>query len=87
MGKLMQAFIDEVQPDDIMTYADLEWSEGSVYRQLGFRHEDIKSPVSFAIDREKWYRTPIKTDNEVQGYLYFRNFGSNKYRLKLTDYR
>ena len=26
MGKVLKAFIKEVQPDDIMTYADLEWS-------------------------------------------------------------
>lgn len=89
MGKVLKAFIKEVQPDDIMTYADLEWSEGNVYEQLGFTLEGTKNPVTFVIDKH-WMRYPIKTDisiPEIPGAKYFQNFGSNKYRLKLTDYQ
>ncbi len=39
MGKMLQAFIDEVHPDDVMSYADTEWTDGDVYRRLGFREE------------------------------------------------
>ena len=85
MGRLLKAFIEEVKPDDIMSYADLEWSEGEVYRNLGFRQEPGKGPVMFLIDSETWGRIPVKP-GITEGNLYFRNFGSNKYRLKLTDY-
>jgi hypothetical protein len=85
MGRLLKAFIEEVKPDDIMSYADLEWSEGEVYRNLGFRPEPGKGPVMFLIDSETWSRIPVKP-GITEGNLYFRNFGSNKYRLKLTDY-
>lgn len=85
MGRLLKAFIEEVKPDDIMSYADLEWSEGEVYRNLGFRPEPGKGPVMFLIDSETWGRIPVKPGIK-EGNLYFRNFGSNKYRLKLTDY-
>ena len=92
MGKILNAFIEEVQPDDIMSYADLEWSEGTVYEQLGFRLEGQKDPVMFGIDSE-WNRFPVKpgmTDRDVTagqtGNLFYMNFGSNKYRLKLTEY-
>ena len=92
MGKLLKAFIEEVKPDDIMSYADLEWSEGIVYDQLGFTLEGQKNPVLFGID-SKWNRFPIKpgiTDPDViaglTGNLFYMNFGSNKYRLKLTEY-
>lgn len=85
MGRLLKAFIEEVRPDDIMSYADLEWSEGEVYRNLGFRPEPGKGPVMFLIDSETWGRIPVKPGIK-EGNLYFRNFGSNKYRLKLTDY-
>jgi hypothetical protein len=92
MGKILNAFIEEVQPDDIMSYADLEWSEGTVYEQLGFRLEGQKYPVMFGIDSE-WNRFPVKpgmTDRDVTagqtGNLFYMNFGSNKYRLKLTEY-
>ena len=84
MGKMLKTFIKEVQPDDIMSYADLEWSEGSVYSQLGFELEGQKEPVMFTVDPSTWKRFPVKTG--MTGNLYFQNFGSNKYRLKLTEY-
>ena len=104
MGKLLQAFIEEVQPDDIMTYADLEWSEGKVYEALGFTLEGVKSPVLFSIDIDSWQRKAHTLDwkitgDDSQSRMYFadnqnenrtrylRNLGSNKYRLKLTDYQ
>ena len=91
MGRMLKTFIKEVQPDDIMSYADLEWSQGDVYRQLGFELEGMKAPVLFTIDTDTWRRTPIKpgASHEVElmsGETYFQNLGSNKYRLKLTEY-
>ncbi len=112
MGKLLNIFIEEVQPDDVMTYADLEWSEGKVYERLGFALEGVKKSVGFYIDNKDWKRTaivegtmagvdrppsargcPTSGRTETDGGLvpsalyYFQNFGSNKYRLKLTDYQ
>lgn len=94
MGKLLKAFIDDVHPDDIMSYADLEWSEGNVYKALGFKAELGKEAVDFVVDGRTWERSPIRsgmTTGERSGMstgdLYFRNFGSRKFRLKLTDYR
>ena len=85
MGRLMKAFITDIHPDDIMSYADLEWSEGNVYEALGFSLEGKKSPVAFSIDTNTWKRKA----SVLQSYptRYFVNFGSNKYRLKLTDYQ
>ena len=77
---MLKAFIKEVQPDDIMSYADLEWSEGFVYEQLGFCLEGKRAPVVFCVD-EQWGRFPVKPGNR-----FLQNFGSNKYRLKLTEY-
>ena len=91
MGKVLKAFIEEVHPDDIMSYADLEWSEGKVYEQLGFVLEGRKDPVMFVVD-EAWRRFPIKPGmTEASGggmtaKRFFQNLGSNKYRLKLTQY-
>ena len=84
MGKMLKTFINEVRPDDIMSYADLEWSEGSVYSALGFSLEGRKDPVMFVVSTDRWQRVPVRS--EMEGNRYFRNFGSNKYRLKVTDY-
>ena len=62
MGKILQKFIEDIRPDDIMSYADMEWSDGSVYRQLGFTKEGTKSPVLFRIDRNSWTRTPVSRE-------------------------
>lgn len=86
MGKLLKAFIKDVRPDDIMSYADLEWSEGRVYEQLGFALEGRKSEVMFDIDPHKWTRLVHKDEENRERMLKFVNFGSNKYRLKLTEY-
>ncbi len=90
MGKVLRTFIRDISPDDIMSYADLEWSEGEVYRTLGFSLEGQKEPVLFRIDAG-WRRFPVRTGRAdepemTEGEKYFRNFGSNKYRIKLTDY-
>lgn len=101
MGKLLKAFINEVHPDDIMSYADLEWSEGEVYRALGFEAEMEKEAVDFVIDRKTWERSPIRSGMTegrsgtagadviagLTGNLFFRNLGSRKFRMKLTDYK
>ena len=97
MGKLLKAFIKEVQPDDIMSYADLEWSEGKVYEARGFSEEQPKDPVSFEIEPETWERRAImrcqpeqgttQVEQDTAGKLFYTNFGSRKLRLKLTDYQ
>lgn len=94
MGRFLKHFIKEVKPDDIMTYSDLEWSEGEVYRQLGFTLENRKGPVTFRICTDTWTRTALSKIISEDSVLakdncstrFFRNFGSNKFRLKLTDY-
>ena len=90
MGKMLKAFIKEVRPDDIMSYADLEWSEGEVYERLGFMAEIRKEPVTFVIDPQSWERRAIRKSPDklgMTGNLFFRNFGSRKFRMKLTEYR
>lgn len=88
MGKLLKTFIEDISPDDIMSYADLEWSEGKVYEKLGFKLEDYKAPVCFRIDTQTWRRQVYReeTDPGNDTIHFFRNFGSAKYRLKLTEY-
>ena len=96
MGKILKQFIKDIQPDDIMSYADLEWSDGEVYRQLGFSEDGYKSPVTFTIDKRLWTRIPVVRHQdtlETEMYTekssclhYFQNMGSLKYRLKLTEY-
>lgn len=48
MGKLLNAFIDDVGPDDIMSYADAGRQDGGeAYRRLGFTEEGIVERAGF----------------------------------------
>lgn len=43
MGKMLDRFVEDVDPDDVMTYAPLaRGDEGDVYRLLGFVQEGAK---------------------------------------------
>lgn len=40
MGKLLDAFVEDIRPSDVMTYADLSWPDGGkTYGKLGFEQE------------------------------------------------
>lgn len=91
MGKILNHFIEEVRPDDVMSYADLEWTDGDVYRKLGFREELRRPPVSFIIDPETFLRRPLAASGALssgcgiseRGWLFHVNLGSMKYRLDI----
>ncbi len=56
LDKLLKHFIKDKQPDDIMTYADRDWSDGSVYRQLGFERVDVSESQIFWVNPENGIR-------------------------------
>lgn len=48
MGKMLNAFVKEVHPDDVMSYADLSWPDGgNAYRMLGFEDEGLVERPGF----------------------------------------
>lgn len=81
--KLLKTFIREQTPDDIMTYADADWSDGASYEKLGFERMELTPPQSFGLN-EDLQRTwggdePQTTQKKVW------NTGSWKYLLKLKQ--
>ncbi len=78
MDKLLKAFSEEHQPDDIMTYADRDWSDGRSYDKLGFTKIENSSPQIFYIDLNTSERLPINwlTDHN---HLKIFNAGSIKF--------
>ncbi|MDR2064987.1 MAG: hypothetical protein LBP85_04690 [Prevotellaceae bacterium] len=50
MGKLVAHFIAEQNPDDIMSYADLDWSAGKSYEKLGFKFIEYTEPQKFYLN-------------------------------------
>ncbi len=81
--KLLKTFIREQNPDDIMTYADADWSDGASYEKLGFERMELTPPQSFGLDenlQRVWSRNEPET---IEKKVW--NTGSWKYLLKLKQ--
>jgi hypothetical protein len=85
LDKLLNAFIREKSPDDIMTYADLEWSDGRSYRRLGFEKRGNIPPREAYVDLSTMLRTrnprrtAVSQEQSPIEYLTVYNLGSIKY--------
>lgn len=52
MSKMLAAFVDEVHPDDVMSYADVSWCDaGAAYRTLGFVSEGLVKGTGFVNEK------------------------------------
>ena len=60
MGKLLDHFVVTERPEEIMSYADIDWSDGDVYRKLGFVQIGETPPVKFYVNSETYERIPAK---------------------------
>lgn len=65
LGKLIKAFSEEVTVNDLMTYADRDWSLGKGYDKLGFAAIGQTKPLFFYVDeksmqRQQTHRLPKK---------------------------
>jgi len=78
LDKLLSAYIDDVKPNDIMTYVDLEWGSGDAFLKLGFEKIQKRDPITFCIDEQTYIRS-IYNEAICNGYAL-----SNKGSLKLV---
>jgi hypothetical protein len=78
MDKLLKAFTEEHLPDDIMSYADRDWSDGRSYEKLGFTKIENSIPQTLYINLNTSERLPINwlTDDK---HLEIFNAGSIKF--------
>ncbi len=81
LNKLLKMFIHEHAPDDIMTYADADWSDGTNYEKIGFERIELTTPLSFELDNETFTRK--LADENTKAKIY--NSGNWKFLMKLKD--
>ena len=82
LNKLLKNFIREQNPDDIMTYADSDWSDGSNYEKIGFKRIEQTPPLAFELDNQTFTRkTEILNTGEASIY----NSGNWKFLMKLKN--
>lgn len=75
MSRMLARFVEDNDPDEVMTYADLEWSDGSVYARMGFHEAGLREPVTFWVNPETFARERTADCGGVK----ISNFGSLKY--------
>ncbi|SER21343.1 hypothetical protein [Pedobacter rhizosphaerae] len=80
LSKLIAGFKEDLEPQDIMTYADRDWSAGDAYHRLGFQQTGILEPQYFVLT-ENLQRYIIK-DSLDNGAEKVFNTGSLKFILK-----
>ena len=56
LGKLITRFVQDVNPDDIMTYVDLDWGAGKGYQKLKFEQIAVTPPQTFWIHPDELIR-------------------------------
>ncbi len=84
LSKLIAHFIKEQSPEDIMTYADLDWSNGGGYIKIGFEKIGELAPQPFSIHSDSNIRNyKFDTARENEPSHKFFNQGSAKYLLDL----
>jgi len=80
ISKLVKAFFKDFKPNDIMTYADRDWSQQSSLETIGFKTETITSAQIFRVKNGK--RLEYTEDEENYDYS-IKNSGSIKLKLYL----
>ena len=81
-SRLLHHFIQSVSPDDIMTYSDKDWSDGSTYEKAGFVLDGQLPPMEFTLDLQSGERIYPGKKTPVRSVKVF-NSGSLKYIKKL----
>jgi hypothetical protein len=69
LSKLLNAFVNDLQPGDIMTYIDKDWSDGSAYLKLGFKIHSDTEPQSFVFNKtnfEKYHLEKILENISIE---------------------
>lgn len=79
LSKLIQHFYNAYQPNDLMSYADRDWSAGEAYAKIGFQQTAILAPQYYELD-ENLHRKLLKELPVTAAKVF--NTGSLKYIFK-----
>ena len=56
LGKLVKHFLQQIKVNDLMTYADRDWSLGKGYDKMGFELSKTMAPILFYFDSKTHHR-------------------------------
>ena len=66
-SKLFKKFINDYSPDNVISYCDISWANGNLYRQLGFNYEKLTTPnYHYVIDGKRENRIKYQKHNLIK---------------------
>ena len=87
-SKLLNYFINQYQPQEIVSYADRRWSQGSLYKTLGFsKYNESKPNYYYIINRKREYRFNLRKSILIKKYGCPKNVSEHKFCLSQKWYR
>ena len=82
--KLLSHFIKLHQPNDVMSYADRDWSLGRTYEKSEFSLVETTPPALILVDKNTFIRTfPHRLNNEASENQYLKVFNSGNLKYIL----
>ena len=94
MSKLLNYFIKEVSPDEVMTYCDSDWSYGTSYEKLDFKIYSKPQESIYFIDKVTFERMSLNKirrkfnsltpDRMDEKYYCLRTKGNYKFLRRIT---
>ncbi len=86
LSKLLNAFVHDHNPGDIMTYADASFTNvySNAFTQLGFTLHSLTAPIAFVINTTSHKRSKYKTNQVILPHeIYYTNNGNAKLVLTI----
>lgn len=83
LSKLINKFVADFKPGDIMTYSDLDWSQDSGLEKIGFEAVNKTAPQRFLISRGARNHFGNSDLTASEGDYWVENKGSLKLKLFL----
>ena len=82
-SKLLKYFIQTYNPAEILSYADKRWSNGNLYKKLGFfEHKSTTPNYFYVINKKRKHRFEFRKDILVKN-----GFDANKTELQIMEDR
>lgn len=86
LSKLLNAFVHDHNPGDIMTYVDASFTNvyNNAFTQLGFIFHSITMPITFVINTTTNERNKYKKKSLLTHEIIYRNNGNAKLVLSIS---
>lgn len=86
LDKVIHHYSKIYKPDDLITFIDLDWSQGKSFLKLGFEKVTITPPILFAVNSKTFERRVILSDSDkMKGEYLIQNRGNLKLRKVLKN--